>query len=161
MLNLLVSRCASGKTRFLQDLYLKSSEKSVFNMIPYEVYEDDYINETVLRTVDRVLELDNLNIGRDNKLEMYLGEEHSSAFITLLKYIVKTQDSLFLDDPEAGLTHRERLLMAEVLNAVGSIQNVWVATHSNDICLATNANYYNVKNDGSLEKIEYEDTDCI
>ena len=51
--------------------------------------------------------------------------------------------------------------MAEVLNAVGSIQNVWVATHSNDICLATNANYYNVKNDGSLEKIEYEDTDCI
>ena len=161
MLNLLVSKCASGKTRLLQNLYLKSSEKSVFNIIPYEVYEDVPINEDVLKTVDRVLELDNLSIGRDNKLEIYLGEEHSSAFITLLKYIIKTQDLLFLDEPEAGLTHRERLLMAEVLNAVGSIRNVWVATHSNDICLATNAKYYNVKNNGSLEVIKYEDTNCI
>lgn len=149
MLEIIIGQNASGKTLylyncikeeldknntdFITNLNLLSAERAGFNEERIEILYD------IIDTADEIITSNKiLNIKAD--------ENFSKAFLEIMTLFCKDKSTLFLDEPEQGLSNRELYILANFLDkAEETYKRIVITTHSELLADTEYAKAYTVK----------------
>lgn len=141
MVNIIVGKNASGKTRMLLEIYNKSEKKNTIcnlnedrdtTKISVDIERLKSISESIDFTIDHITVVHNTVITAETPEHRY-----SSKFCEILNLLSKDVDTIIIDDIEQDLNLYEQVLIYKILKFFAYRQSnidIWITTHSSTIC---------------------------
>jgi hypothetical protein len=158
MIEVIVGNNASGKTLYLKSNVKKCNSNSCLTNFGSKFDAEAFEYDTELVEV-LDMNCDAFSVYVKGNVLVFDDYVYSDKLLNTLHVILRKVDFLFLDEPELGLKDYEVAAVSTVLQNIRCRECI-VTTHS-DIIAASFMDDLYIINDNKLEKVNYEDTDCI
>lgn len=149
MLEIIIGQNASGKTLYLYNCIkaeiAKGDTDFVSNLNKLS-YEDLKFNTERIEILYDVIDTAEEIITTNEVLNIKADEKFSKAFLEIISIICKDASTLFIDEPEQGLSNRELYILANFLDrAEETYKRIVITTHSELLADTEYAKAYTVK----------------
>lgn len=132
MMKAISGRNASGKTRYLNELFdklLENRRKVAYNLDTMLKYRGYGISSEAVARISGMLQI--VDINADGTI-VKISSDVSNAFMDLIGILLMDVDYILLDEPEMSLSSRENDNVFSALWSLQDIRDIVIVTHNSD-----------------------------
>lgn len=140
MITYIIGENSSGKTTLLESMYNKDID-AVCNWQP--TLQNTY-NEKNLVDIEYLTDLNIYINGSSCSVESAADDQdHSQSFANIVRILLTEYDSVYLDEPESGLSVYELRKLLIALEYLSDKKDIFITTHTDLVVTARNSKVIN------------------